>query len=622
MEPTQSTGASERRGDSTERRGSAQNVGTSSSAERGEWSGYRLLLSRDQVTSVVDTYAAILSRMRNRLMHALNGNVQPKPKSAAGNGVALWRQRKTRINAKRVAKASGRCAEDDASSSVSSVQDATLGAYESDASNLPDRPRNRFVPTCTGLHTYRPDNPYCEVCGEYNVGLSVTYESTTGAFEEFHTARGGSPQQYGAENVQRVQSLASAGRSTGGGSNADMTSVATSKSDARVLPRLRQMSRRQMRRVRQLRCMTRRLLGVDDKTNSDYVSRKIAEGQQLRTSRAMRRSKRVAPPRTRYIYEPIYDVCVDNFTKVDNDDDTSNITITPSVTGMLEDLFYEDPATPPVSSAEVVVDSPRNPLIFSESRKWWTPVAEYIGYRRDIVEVGTVPTTLRDLQPDNCGENYAPTKEHLERRLNRELYRYLMREKLPGGEYVDKKTGLVDKDLLMLHMHKLTKQFYSTRKMPDTEESLQLDFLTQSFVANETSKAFFLGEQPTSENKCSSFLLACATGWNALRAGCSSCVSTVTPYRKYVLAAAVVSVPCVYATGRLSRLPGGSSDLLTRVSSPVTAVIAQSTRFLNLPSLAGRSLTSCVTVATTSLQRCATECSLTSVVNRAMTRSF
>lgn len=144
---------------------------------------------------------------------------------------------------------------------------------------------------------------------------------------------------------------------------------------------------------------------------------------------------------------------------------------------------------------------------FEEKRGWFSNIFEKLGYNYDVHSYGDLPTKLRELKPADDIHSGGIDGAELEHLLNMDLLQFLYAKKLPVSEYKDKK-GFFDFDLALLHMHKLTEQFYSkadNRERNRTLECSQRDAYTQSYVAREKSKEFFQGDHATYGNKREGF---------------------------------------------------------------------------------------------------------------------
>jgi len=146
---------------------------------------------------------------------------------------------------------------------------------------------------------------------------------------------------------------------------------------------------------------------------------------------------------------------------------------------------------------------------FQEKGHWYSPVLNALGYNRDTFTFGALPTDLRGITGADCSTSDGVDAKQLADKLDLKLLEFLYSKKMPPSEYFDKKTKSFDRELAIIHMHKLTEQYYSAR--PDIKrdlESRQRDVFTQSYVASETSKEFLLSNHRTTTNKYSGFLRA------------------------------------------------------------------------------------------------------------------
>lgn len=201
---------------------------------------------------------------------------------------------------------------------------------------------------------------------------------------------------------------------------------------------------------------------------------------------------------------------------ISNRTDGSDYGLSCRTTAGIAALF--DDGAPYYASARAAAQPAKPRHDFSEKRGILAPVAELFGYSYDHFDFGTRPVYLRGLKAEDVAQNEHIDETEIARRIDPALADYLFSEKMPPSEYLDKQ-GNFDRDLVLVHMHKLTKQYYASRELPRTSVSRQKDVATQSYVASETLKSFLLLDHSTTAPKVPNFYRACYRHRRKLAAG-------------------------------------------------------------------------------------------------------
>jgi hypothetical protein len=168
------------------------------------------------------------------------------------------------------------------------------------------------------------------------------------------------------------------------------------------------------------------------------------------------------------------------------------------------------PKIPEVGPFNLRGDTPT----FTEHVPWYRRPLAAFSRGRDRYTFGTLGVEVRDLTIKSgqlikkIKEDAQLTDDILGRRLNTGLYEYLFKEKLPRSEYM--KNGVFDPNLCLLHMVKLTKQYYS--KFQDRyahgKEFRDYDAYTQRHVVDEKSKDVLWAEHNVCNRKYHPFFSA------------------------------------------------------------------------------------------------------------------
>lgn len=231
----------------------------------------------------------------------------------------------------------------------------------------------------------------------------------------------------------------------------------------------------------------------------------------------------------------------------------------------LQGLFQEPEETLGNLSADRLNDSGCSS--FSEPSRWYTSTLERLGYQRDSFTFGEIGTKIRNLvKEDSRG---TACEVVAKKDINQELYTYLFKEKMPVSEYC--KTGLYDRNLAIIHMQKLTKQYNAKNKIDTADLASEgVNVHTQSMVVDELAKEFLWSKNKISEDKYSGFLEACHTISRHKKAGLAMITIAAT---SYVLVKSTPSVVTVVDSS-LSHLGRMSSWTLASIGT-----IANQTNF-------------------------------------------
>jgi hypothetical protein len=151
------------------------------------------------------------------------------------------------------------------------------------------------------------------------------------------------------------------------------------------------------------------------------------------------------------------------------------------------------------------VDHPDAAIRFTEPRGWFSAIHERLGYRYDSVQMGELGITTGELKlRSGCvAERANVTQDRLESEMNMGLLVHLMRERLPRAEYC--KNGVFSEDLMRVHLHKLTKQYYTGKDKSAKMIDVHKDTITQSYVLSERVKDFLWAGQDCETKKRSGF---------------------------------------------------------------------------------------------------------------------
>lgn len=503
----------------------------------------------------------MLARMHNRVMHSLNGN---RPSKISKPGAGANRRHRNRQNQK--ARSSASASASDRESVGSDVESSVVCNKESTTDIVPDRPRFNWVPSCDDLgepHRFG-GSLYCTKCGHYE-GCGTRDGASAVDFGEFIfersersaecriTARGGT----------RTESPVRSGQATGylngnvAGALLQQHSQLPKRSwKSAALEGVSKLSALAKKRAAKLRFKKRKEEGVDA---PKYSAECAARGIDVRRQRAKKVRYPIgqAPPE---LAANTYGGIIAMF------DDGS-------------ESFCRPPAPP----------KPKPPPDFTERRSWLAPLYKHLGYEYDAFSFGELGVELRGIHLGKDGgiesvaENENLSEADLRKRINHDLYVYLYAKKLPRSQY--SKNGKFDVELLKVHMHKLTDQFYAKHyptgvpKELRTLECVERDAYTQGYAVSETSKDFLLSEQTTTKPKETGFLRAWRNHKRLIAAGVILGCVTLAAKR-----------PSAAMVGRYSLLLTGSALALTLGKSMSNALPAAFSGFLNRPSSAVQGL--------------------------------
>jgi hypothetical protein len=219
---------------------------------------------------------------------------------------------------------------------------------------------------------------------------------------------------------------------------------------------------------------------------------------------------------------------------------------------------------------------------FTQRRTWYRSVAGYFGYQYDSFTYGSLGSEIRTLKLDEVAEEYHNDESKVQLAVNKPLYNYLYSEMLPANEYT--KSGVFNDELVMVHMHKLTKQYYSKpgikRKMDLAE--LQRDDYTMGAVASDTSKRFLQVRRNVTSDKLQGFLGACVRHRRCVSVGSKllmgSAIALLLAHSAYSIAKNIPS-PSGNMRGliALELLKNASTDHLCRLLAYLPSTVGSHT---------------------------------------------
>jgi hypothetical protein len=453
--------------------------------------------------SVVDGlgFYAMLAEMWNRLMHASNGN-RPGPQTSkhlARAKVAAGKRVKARRRHRSAQSDPTRLSSRSSSSSSLATAGGPTSVVVAPKSARGDRPLSRTMPgfiTCDdlGLAHYFDREHRCYRCKFYQECDSDGGESVpvgAGRHGEIRVAvaEGGSGDLEDARaTLERRQALRASIINLENGGVGDTPILRTKcyallpqdSTDGSSLgdPVLRP-SKLSRKRDAVARAMRRR---ADQAGQAAYKQQAIADGAKKKADRAKRHGS-------------------------SKPGDITNKTAT-GIMALFDDGVDWYAAT--THKPDVRSD-------FNERRGFFSRVHERLGYHYDKFSFGDLGLEVRDLHLGQEGNSEA-LQEHVDldeewvkKNCDLGLYEYLYSKKLPASEYLNKTTKELDRDLLLVHMHKLTDQYYAKDGVVRGKgiAAKQKEAYTQGHVADETTKEFLWSKQTVTRGKLTGFYRAC-----------------------------------------------------------------------------------------------------------------
>jgi hypothetical protein len=449
------------------------------------------------IANASDSHSGHQALVHNKEMHAINGNSVPRgaqaPRNRRPTNSGRSRRRRNKTN-----QMVGQVVEDIAVGNGIPLESYLLGDSEHLGDLFLDRPKFRFLPECNpGHHKYL--NGYCIYCqqytgdaktwtGKYALGsdndpgilLRSSFPNIPARPDIFGRSSASissipQPHEMGPRMSQDTMWSC-----VSGGMFGDKTELGVQVHQDRVESRLPSLdrgkvvdSRKSARKVKSLRYAARKAMSlVDQLTGLDRYKNSLPKKTRRRMVQTSMSNATSAG------IQHIFDDGGAHYTKANK-----------------YPCFLK---TAIVKIAD-----------FKEKESLIAPLWKTLGYRYDNFNFGSLPVHLRGMKPAEDFRHEKITEELIESRLNYDLCIFLYAKKLPPSEYLDKK-GVFDRNLVLVHMHKLTEQFYTKNDGDISLDERQRNVYTQSYVASETSKEFLLGDHATTDTKRSGFYKACA----------------------------------------------------------------------------------------------------------------